>query len=88
MGGGWTAGAMTPPSAMLRLTARSNDFGALSGFAFRFAWPGACIFAPTNATPSTSSVPDAMTAFAPRARVRARSIRESCFLAIAAFRVP
>ena len=74
--GGCTAGAICPPWSALFRTARSKDDGAPSGFAVFFAWPGALTFAPTNATPNTSTVTAPIAAFAVRARCRARSIRE------------
>jgi hypothetical protein len=45
--------------------------------AFPFAWPGAWTFAPTKATPKTSTVAAPIAVFAKRARARARSIRDS-----------
>lgn len=63
-------------SAPPRRTARSNEEGAASGSAGCFACPGACVRAPTKATPKTSAVSAPSPAFAPRARARASSMRE------------
>ena len=76
-GGGCTAGAICPPCATLRCTARSKEEGAPRDFAFPFAWPGAWVFAPTNATPKTTAVSSPIALFAVRARARASSMRES-----------
>ena len=75
------AGAIWPPCATLRRTARSKEEGAPRGFAFPFAWPGAWIFAPTKATPNTSTVTAPIAVFAVRARPRARAMRESLAMA-------
>src|SRR5207244_10860065 len=75
-GGGCTCGASWPPFNALLRTARSNDEGAPSGFAFPLVWPGALTLAPTKATPKTSAVSAAIAVLAPRARARAASIRE------------
>jgi len=75
-GGGWTGGAIRPPLSAPCRRARSKAAGAASGCRRFLAWPGACAFAPTKATPKTSVASAPTANFAPRARARACSIRE------------
>jgi len=78
--GGWAGGAICPlwsDPELLRI-ARLKEEGAPSGVAFPLRWPGACVFAPTNATPKTSAASAPKPTFAVCARCRARSILVFC----------